>query len=111
MGRRRLCVFLTVVAGLCALGVLGGIRPYSSSSDGARVVVDSATSVPLLDAVAAPLASSARQLAHHIGNVAWLSRIFGLLAAVAFGTVLLGAAACQPRRFSLSLRSRAPPLP
>src|SRR5207244_11832877 len=111
MRRRGLCMFLTIVAGVCALGGLGGVRPYSFASDGARVVVDSATGVPLIDAVAAPLAGSARQLAHHIGNVAWLSRMFGVLAAVAFGTVLLGAAACRPRRFRLSLRSRAPPLP
>jgi hypothetical protein len=111
MRRRGLRIFLTVVVGLCALSGSASVRPYSYASDGTRVVFDGATSVPLLDTAAVPLTGSARQFAHQIDNAAWLTQMFGLLAALAFGAILLGAFARPPRRFSLSLRSRAPPLP
>jgi hypothetical protein len=110
MSRRGLSLFLTVVAGLCALGGLSQSGVVRTASDGSRAIVVSPASAPIVDAVAAPLVDSARQFAHHVGDAAWLSELFGLLLALALGSVLLDVAGRSADRVRLAFRSRAPPL-
>ncbi|MCU1467513.1 MAG: hypothetical protein JWM72_3441 [Actinomycetia bacterium] len=110
MRRRGLSLFLTVVAGFCALGGLSQSGVLPSATDGSRAIVVSATTTPIVDAVGAPLVDSVRQFAHHVGNAPWLSQLFGLLLALALGAVLLVVAGRPAARVRLPLRSRAPPL-
>jgi len=110
MTRRGLSLFLTVVAGLCALGGLSRSGVLLSGADGSRAIVVSATNTPFVDAVAAPVVSSGRQFAHHVGDAAWLSQLYGLLLALALGAVLLVVTGRPADRIRLTLRSRAPPL-